>query len=487
MGTPTELQKAQIIKVEADKIYVAHPDLSNALQARLTEASTVGDTGLEIGDNLGWADNDWFIFGVPGDVQTEEGDVNDATGPPITRASTLTVTNSSKFTHAIDTPITRINERQIRILGGDTTSAISNSVVAAHPIHWNRKFTVYQIDTGATSYTYYTAEFFDGGSSYGAISDYVAATDLGSTAVETMIQNGLKLASETIDSNPEGLLSREKLLVEVNNWQDDIRARRDWSFELTNDETITATQGEIDYALSSLGTTVKNADSEKSIVSVKLGRHTLKRIDWHEMLREYEGWIYTTVGSAITASDTTATLTNSNEFGETGSISVGSDTAVEYTANTESTGVLSGISASAFASSHAAGIKVFQGVSQSRPTKFCIYNNRLYTNSPCSSEYDSVVFRVRYYQELSRVADYADTVAIPFTYLAQYWLASRIEYIKGNHDRGDKWFQIHEGKLAMEVRKDRPPTTKKFTPIGDDTYQQGPRYKSEESSKYNWD
>ncbi len=483
MATPTELQKAHIIKIVADKIYVAHPDLSGALKTHLTASIAAAGVTATVADNDGWADNDWFVLGYLGDAKTESCDINDA---GISRGTSLTITNTLGFAHDIDTPMTRVNERQIRIYGGDTSGAVTNSVVAAHPIQWDKEFTVYQVDTGATGYAYYQAQFFDGASSYGEKSDETpASADLGATSVEKIIQNALRLVNEKVDSDPEGLLSRENLLAELNNWQDDVASRRDWSFELTNDETITATQGETDYALSSLGTTIKNADSEKSIVSVTLGRHTLDHIDWHDMQDEMEGWIFTTVSTAITAADTSCVLTNTNEFSETGAISVGSDTAVDYTGNTESTGTLTGIGATEFAASHAVGIKVFQGVGQNRPTRWTIYNNRFYTNSPCNSLYDSVVFRVRYYQELTRLTDFADTTIIPFAHIAQYFLAGRIEYVKGNHDRGDKWTSLYENKVALEVNKDRQPNMKRIVPIGDDTVNRGPRYKSTESSRYN--
>ena len=473
------LQKAQIIKANNDIVWVKHPDLSSNLRTHLTANITAAGTTLTVLDNDGWADDYFMVIGYPGVARSEEIDVNGT----VTRGTALTITNTTKFNHSIDDPITFIKERKVRIKSAATLTGSQTEVTGSpFTIQWDKPFTKC-IVTGNTN-TYYFAEYSDaaGSPAYGAQSDGVLATGLGSTTIEEMIQNALRLTGERIQD--EGLLTRPNLLEEANNWQDDITARRDWSWELLTDQTITSTEMENEYALSGLATSLKHPNSAQSVVSVKFGSTILDWIDWHKFEEEMEGRIKTTLASAVTAADTTATLTDSYEFGESGTIIVGSDSAT-YTTNTESTGVLSGIPVSAFASNHSSGANVWQGVTGGTPNKYTIYNDKFYADVPIRSEDAGIKFKLNYYKQLSRVSDFADTTDIPFAYLAQYFIAARIEFMKGNFDRGNQWLAMYEGKVALEVKKDRQPSQKRFVAEDPNVGSFGHRYRSTESNRFN--
>lgn len=484
MATINSLQKAQIIEVLEDLVRVRHPDISNNLRTYLTAAIAAGGTTATVKDNSGWADNEWFLLGYPGEPQTEEDDINQAS---ITRGTSLTVTNTLKFAHGIDTPMTRVFERKIRVKGASTLTGAQVEVTGSpFTIQWDKPFTECKV-TG-TQYAYYFAEFSDGAGSpvYGTQSDGVARTGLGSTTVEEITQNALDLTDEEINDN--GKINRKFLLKEFNNWQDDVAARRNWSHEIVDEETLTTTTLVHKYALSGLTSTLKAPNSNKSIISCRFADEPLHKMDWLEYLDCMWGVANTTVSTAITAADTSCVLTDTYEFNETGSILVGSDTA-NYTANTESTGTLTGIPASgtgSFASSHAAGAQVWQGISAGKPAKFVIYNDYIYLNRPISSTEAGKKLKLAFYKKISRVTEFSDTTDIPFYHLAQYYLAARIEYKKSNFEKAQNWLNLYEIKIAQEAKKDRVPVQKKFIPSGYDELETGGKYyKTTESSTYN--
>ncbi len=489
----TNLQKAQIVKVDADVIYVKHPDLSDRIRTQLTASIDATGTAMTVKDNDGWADNNFMLVGYPGDSKSEEIDVN---GVP-TRGTSLTVTNTLKFNHGIDTPITRITEREIRIKGADTLTG-SQTAITGSPfaIDWSKNVTECVLTSANTTFAFYFAEFSDK-TLFGPPSDAVASTSITSLMGESIIQNGLRLTGEEVGVEPDSLLTRESLLEEVNNWQDDVASRRDWSHELS-DGTFSSTEGVQEYAISSLTDTgssetapLKHPNANKGIVDAKLGKANLFWIDWHQFRRDTEGQIKTEVASAISSGDTSITLDNTFELADTsGSVSIGSDEGITYTGNDESTGVLSGILASgtgSIATSHAVDDPVWQAVSYGQPDRYTIYNDQFWVTKPVNSTNAGRLFKLRYYKKVTRLTDLSDTTDIPFAYLAQYFVASRIEYAKGNHDRGDKWMAIYEQKITLETKKDRQPTIKKIVPIGDDTsdFVNTTRYRSTESSRFN--
>lgn len=472
------LQKAQIIKVGEDFVEVKHPDLSSNLRTFLTASIAAAGTAGTVKDNDGLADNDFLVFGYPGDSKSEEIDINGA----VTRGTSITVTNTLKFGHEIDTPVTRVQERQIRIMGAATLTG-SQTAVGGSPfsITWSKGSTRCKVTT--TEYAYYFAEFYDASAVYGEQSDGALNTGLADNTVERMTLDALDLTNESINDN----ITRDYLIRQLNNWQDDITNRRDWSFEMVDEETITSTTNANKYALTGLTSTIKHPDSNKSVVVARFADLPLTWMDWHTYLDTQRNKKQTTVSSAITAADTSCTLTDTYEFAETGTIVVGADSAT-YTANAESTGILTGVPATgtgAFASSHSVGDIVWQGVSPGKPTKYTIYNGNLYCEIPVSSTEAGKKFKLSFYEKIDRLTDYTDVTSIPFYNIAQYYLASRIEYKKGNHTEGDKWFSLYENKVAQEVRKDDVPTIKKFVPENDMSSFQGKRYVTSESSKYN--
>jgi hypothetical protein len=114
--TAKVLQTPQILDIIGSTIRVRHPDISGYTRTSVVSQFDSTDTALSVRDNDNFEDNDWFTFGEVGDSKSEECDVNGA----VTRGTAITVTNSTKFDHEIDTPVTRIFERGFRLYGAAT-------------------------------------------------------------------------------------------------------------------------------------------------------------------------------------------------------------------------------------------------------------------------------------------------------------------------------------------------------------------------------
>ncbi len=160
MSTALTLQIPNILEVNKSVIRISHPDITGNTRTTLAAQIAAAGTAMSVLDNNGFTDNDWFIIGEPGDSETEENDVNGA----VTRGQSVTVTNTLKFAHELDAPVTKINERKITIYGSATDGGALVAIVAtgaAVDIDWNNEFTEY-VDTTDASDLYYVVKFYDG-------------------------------------------------------------------------------------------------------------------------------------------------------------------------------------------------------------------------------------------------------------------------------------------------------------------------------------
>ena len=276
MGTSTNLQKAQIVKVTADRILVKHPDLANYLRTRLTAAIAAAGTAATVLDNDGIAQNEYVVVGYPGISKSEEVKINAA----VTRGAALTFENTLKFAHGIDSPVTRIKERKIRIKGADTLTGSQTEITGSpFTIQWDKDFTEC-VNTGE-DYAFYFAEYSDAAVApvYGTQSDGVAQSDIDATGIEQIIQDALGLTGESISTK----FPREWFLRQLNLWRQDVARRREWSFELT-EGNLTSDIGENSYALSSLSTLAKYTASRRAIKAVTFKGIPLDPYDYLDYL-----------------------------------------------------------------------------------------------------------------------------------------------------------------------------------------------------------
>lgn len=471
MSTSKILATPQIISLVGSTLRVKHPDISGYTRTTLTAPFTATGTTLTVRDNNNFSDDDWFILGEIGNSKTEECDVNDGS---IARGTSITITNSTKFNHELDTPVTRIFERAVKIYGAstdggsgtliasvDAITASTNQLADSVMIQWDKDFTEYTLISSDTAYTYYYVTFYDGTTESSA-SDYVLATGLAYNTARTIVQSGLNLARAEVDGK---LITWEFLLDCVNDFQDQVTHYvtpsgqiKNWPFEMTEDKTsLTLVQNQDSYAVSGLSSTMKYPDSYQGIIQVKLGAAEIDLIDLDEWERLTDGNVRTQVDTEAAAAATSIILDDVSEFADSGSFYLSTQSAVvTYTDRDTTTNTLSGIPSSGTGSITATATVdaiVWQNVTPGKPDRFTLFNDQFLLNIPPDSDTAGKKLKVKYYYALSRLTSLSETMVIPFTHIGKYYIAAQIEYRKKNSDNGDRYTSIFERELAKEASK----------------------------------
>ena len=464
MATSKVLQTPQILSVDGSTIRIAHPEISRYTRSEIVSPFTAAGTALSISDNNNFADDDWFIMGEIGDAKTEEDDVNGA----VTRGQSLTITNTTKFSHEIHTPVTKIQERKIKIYGASSDGGSGTLIASidaltgdAFSIQWNRPFSEYTLISTDTAYAYYFAKFSDGTTDSSA-SDYVLAAGLPYNSVFEIARQGLLEAHAVIDNK---LITNEWLLAVVNDCEhevvrftDENNIPKDWSFEVAEDVTsIAATQNQEKYALSSLSPDLKYPLSEQGVISVRLGTKKLTFADLDEIEDLYDGTKRTEVATQATAGATSLVLDDVLELSDSGTIYAGSQ-ALTYTGRTTATNTLTGIPASGTGSitaTIAVDTVVWQGITPGVPDEYTIFNGDILLNIPIDADSVGLKIKVRYYADRGRKTSLADTMVVTPVYHLKYYVAARIESRKGNIENSDRLMKLFNDKLAQEAAKDR--------------------------------
>lgn len=466
MATKYTMQVPVILEVNKTTIRIQHPDISAYPRTRVSAPIAAAGVTLTVQDNNGFADNDWFIIGEVGDPKTEEDDVNGA----VTLGTSMTVTNTLKFSHEIDAPVNLIYERQFKIYGAATDGGVGTVIAgttAGLSIQWDRPYSEYTLKTTDTTYAYYYAVFYDGTTTSSA-SAYVASTGLGYTTVQEVAEDALRKVNAEIDEEPNGLITRDFLVQACNDFQDEVShcvtsdgVPKDWSFEIFEETTtIPIVQNTTDYLLSGLTADLKYDDTFDSILNVRIGSNILKYKDIERYDKDMEDVATTTLASDSLAAAVTLTLTDSYEFSESGTAYIGSD-AFTYTANAESTGILSGIPASGsgyLASAHTAGVQVWQGITPGTPESYTVFDGYIKLDTPPDSDWTGYKLKIRGLKKLDRLTTFGSSLQVPFTYLAKKYVGAQIEYRKGNDTQAARLMAEFKDGLEREARRDKVQT-----------------------------
>jgi len=466
------IQTPQIISIEGSTVRVKHPDISGYIRTSLTAPYTAAGITLTLRDNDSFADNDWFIIGEIGNAKTETGDVNGT----VTRGTSMTITNSTKFSHEIDTSVTRIIERGVKIYGAatdggsgtiiesiDAITAATNQLADAAMIEWDKDFTEYTILSTDTTYAFYYVTFTDGTTESSA-SSYVAAAGLAYNSAGALIQDGLDITRARVDGVD---LTWQFLLSAFNDCQSAVSSYvqpggtiKNWPFEINEDLTsITILQNENEYAVSGLSFTLKYPDSNQGIIQVRIGSEELFPIDLDEMERELNGKPRTEVATQAAIGATTLVVDDISEYADSGALYLGTQSAlVTYTGKSEAASSFSftGIPASGTGSITAIATVdavVWQNISPATPKNYTQFNNNFILERPPNSDTAGKKLKVRAYMELPRITSVSDVTVIPFTHIIKYFIAASIEYNRKNKAEGDSWMSRFESELDKASRK----------------------------------
>lgn len=458
MTTIKTLQKPQIIEITGATIRIAHPDISGNIVTQLASPILASGTAMSVYDNHRFADDDWFIVGDLGDAETEECDVNGA----VTRGKSITVTNTLKFDHEVNAPVTKIFERGIKIYGAatdggagtliasvDAIVAGTNQLADSVMIQWNRPYTEYSLISTDTTYAYYFVKFTDGTTDSSA-SDYVLAAGLNTSSVEYFIQQALRLTDTTINDD----VLKSDLLKWANDcqtaitqftYQDPVTREFmgvDWDFEITEDvTTLATTENENVYSISSLN--FKYPNSDKSVITARLGdKKPLKKISIDDLDDIMEGVRRTELSVASSVGGTTLTVDSNVEFNDSGTLYLGADV-LTYTGKSGTTG-FTGIPASGTGSITAISAidaPVWQNMSPGEPLRWVIFNGDLILDRAIHSDLAGYIIKLRFYKKLTALTEASDVTEVNFTNVFQYYIASMIERRRGDIAKADDYMK----------------------------------------------
>lgn len=415
--------------------------LEGAENTNLTADKAAGVTALTVANIGSFAVGKYALLGNFGEPTAEIVRIHTATAPT---GTTITLNAATLYDHYVDTPITMIDWNQVEFSRSSTLSG-SKSVLTTVGIMANHKWSNYTDLTNTTGYAWY--RFKNSAlTTYSSYSSGVPYTGNPKNSMQQIVEDACSMAS--VDVN-EKYADERDLLTDVNEAQNAVIEAQNWVFEMIKDDTsIASTQNENRYLLSALTYGIKFPGTFQGILNVRFGSEPLLYISPDEMDELLKSSVTTTLnnGGTVAVGATSITLTDSNEFSATGYVTLGSNTAVAYTTNTKSTGVLSGISASAITSTVADGSSVWQGINPGKPTKYTIFNGYIVLDVPVSATEYGKKIKIKYLKQLTAFTDYASTTEIPFCDCMKYYVAAKIFTRKQSQDDADK-------KMAMFFEK----------------------------------
>jgi hypothetical protein len=418
-------------------------------ETTLTVAAASGATTLTVFNIQDFAISNYILIGDWGDDDAEIIQLHAATAP--TGTTITLVAGGLARSHSVGDKVKRINFNQVEfsryVAVGDAPSVLTTKATEA-----DDEYTSYNDTTNATGY--WRFRFKNSTTTvYTSYSGYFAYTGPVVNSVEQMKRDALDLTNEEISD----LITNQYLLNQLNHWQREIEEVRNWSWETaTHIDTVSSGQMEYD-----LPTDMKHAYSPNDIIQIRIKNYTaLANIDKKEYDEKLVDTIYSTLAGNVALIDTTITLTDSSDFPNAGSITIGNDT-IDFTANDTTTNILSGVTG--ITSTHATGDTVWTTTSLDQPMYYAITNGHYYLFPIADSTLNGLSITLDYYKWLDSLTSDVSVTTIPFYGIAQYYLAWKIMERKGNTQAADRWRQIYENRLSSEMKRDQPVNYGRFT------------------------
>lgn len=246
----------------------------------------------------------------------------------------------------------------------------------------------------------------------------------------------------------------DQLIRDMNESQRVVSEARDWIFELYEDESIALVQGENKYELGDILPTLKYPLNYQGLFSVKMGNYVLRYLDPEDMDAIYQFVKSSVLASPTTVGGTTVTLENSSSFPDNGTVDIGENIGVSYSANDKTTGILSGIPASGTGSVtdvEPAGRSVFQNIAQSYPQAYTVWNGTIILNCPVNEQMAGIDLKIRYLRRIPKLTSFQDVTLVPFYQALPYYLAYKIEQRKRNYDDAKGFLEQFTAHVSLNA------------------------------------
>ena len=417
----------------------------------ISSDASSGDSTITVQSIVGFSTDQILCIGEIGQEKTEIIKTHSSTSPS---GTTVTLSTTLTFDHPQDTPVYILNWNQVEISHASTITG-TKSVLTTIDIQVDQEKTIYD-ETSQSSGYYFTRLKDDINTRYSDYSDPIAYSGYADNTVFMIKKRALNDLNEKISD----LITDEYLLESLK------EARREYHKEegkrpfrkITNYDLGNVTTGMYKIAVPD---DLEHPYSNENIFSVRIGKEEplryYEKFLWDE---DYRGIPHTTLESAYTVGDATITLTNSRDFDESGTIRIGDDT-IEYSANAESTGILT--VSSDGDSNHSADVDVWQDVALGLPSRYSVItdsdgSNYIVFDLPLDDDYEDQNIYIDYYKTLSNCDSDSDTLDEPEYDMFVPYLKYKIKYkkVNGKMDKlKDPDYQEWIQRRAASLKKER--------------------------------
>jgi hypothetical protein len=417
----------------------------------LTADVAAGVGAITVESIRDFAVNKILFIGELGQEKSEIVKTHTTTAPS---GTTVTLASNLTFAHPIGTAVYIIDYDQIEFSHATTVDGVK-TVITTIGIDPAVVDTVYKDSTYSSGY--YFVRFKNSiDSTYSGYSDPIPYSGWSDNQVAKIIDYALK--RNKLDTYTDNV-TNEFCLQEINACLKYIHGKlKKWHSLQDFDHILGQTsRGVFKWTLP--------ADiwqySNKSILGVRIGTgKNLTYKDKTEWEEELEGVAHSELASGAAVGATSITLDNSNDFPESGTVMVKGQ-AITYTANNQSTGVLSGIPASGTGSITTTlntDDDVWQGdYEEGEPEIFTVIDGYVQVWPLCDSSYVNLNVFMDYWKEAPSVDSDADEIDILRFDMVKFWLTWAIRaQVKndGMRDQNDGDFVMFKDILSDAITKE---------------------------------
>jgi len=393
---------------------VAKLEMSADSLAAAASLSVLSVVGIGVGDYL--------LIGDFGQETSEIVRVSTGVAPS---AGTITLNANAVFAHPRGTPVYRIDRNEIEFSRA-TTLAGSKSVLATVAIQCDQLTTNYEDTTNTTGFGFYRAKN-SADSTFSNYSESYPYAGYGQQSVKVILDSALTMLG-FIDALGQpyfpSSLSRQVGIIAINDCQQELKEMKHrWSYLTDFGYAIgEIATGQDTYDLPS---DIAEGEGNVSVYDARVGSKPNMKFLFRDKFMERRWNVNkTTLGAAITSTgDLTVTLTDSSDFGATGSIYVvdddglGFDT-IDYTSNDKTTNILSGVTN--ITETHLADAVVWQSANFGMPTRYTIFEGKIVLDPIPSADYAGLNLYLDCYLKAEVTNDLADEAQFPATVIKPY-------------------------------------------------------------------
>lgn len=332
--------------------------------------------------------------------------------------STITLAANTVFPHSASASIRVIQYDQVEFSTATTTTG-AKTVLATIPLQADSLTTNYIDNSGATGY--YFGRFYNSiTATFSGYSSPIPIDGYGILSARAVIDAALG----EINKQTSEVLSDSFAFTQLDNCQTEIlRELKRWSF-MQKFNTIIGQVSTGSWKVA-VPTDLDDQNTNKSIYNLRLGKES--RLTWvdKEKFDELIGdMAFTTLASTLSVGDSTMVLTNSGDFGSSGTVTIGAYT-YDFTANNTNTGTLTLSAVVPSGEGQAIGADVFLNPQSGTPAYWTIFGGYIYYTPITASTYNGQNLYLDYYIKQTRITADSQELIINDPTVAVYYLCEK--------------------------------------------------------------